>query len=251
MCVCFESKLLSQTVLIYLMSAEARTSKKFVLEDIVTIIPCMIFTIFIFIFQGSLSPDNIADVVFLLDTSDEVNSLNFEKEKAFVKLLAKRLNVSPGKSRAALIAFGSSSTLAIRFDSYNSFQAFETLVDRVSSVGGARRIDRAFKDAAQVLKDSQSSVPKIVVLLTTGQQPLDAPSLAESAVPLHSMGAMFYVVSIANNLDRKYFEVLVGDSTKHVSEVAWFDSLNEVLPQMTRGIEEGKPSQVLKFSPSK
>lgn len=225
------------------MSAEARTSKNFVLEDIVTIIFYMIFIIF----PGSLSPDNIADVVFLLDTSDGVNSLNFEKEKAFVKLLAKRLNVSPGKSRAALIAFGSSSTLAIRFDSYNSFQAFETLVDRVSSVGGARRIDRAFQDAAQVLKDSQSSVPKIVVLLTTGQQPLDAPSLAESAVPLHSMGAMFYVVSIANDLDRKYFEVLVGDSTKHVSEVTWFDSLNEVLPQMTRGIEEGKPSQVRKL----
>lgn len=225
------------------MSAEARTSKNFVLEDIVTIIFYMIFITF----PGSLSPDNIADVVFLLDTSDGVNSLNFEKEKAFVKLLAKRLNVSPGKSRAALIAFGSSSTLAIRFDSYNSFQAFETLVDRVSSVGGARRIDRAFQDAAQVLKDSQSSVPKIVVLLTTGQQPLDAPSLAESAVPLHSMGAMFYVVSIANDLDRKYFEVLVGDSTKHVSEVTWYDSLNEVLPQMTRGIEEGKPSQVLKL----
>lgn len=225
------------------MSAEARTSKNFVLEDIVTIIFYMIFITF----PGSLSPDNIADVVFLLDTSDGVNSLNFEKEKAFVKLLAKRLNVSPGKSRAALIAFGSSSTLAIRFDSYNSFQAFETLVDRVSSVGGARRIDRAFQDAAQVLKDSQSSVPKIVVLLTTGQQPLDAPSLAESAVPLHSMGAMFYVVSIANDLDRKYFEVLVGDSTKHVSEVTWFDSLNEVLPQMTRGIEEGKPSQVRKL----
>lgn len=225
------------------MSAEARTSKNFVLEDIVTIIFYMIFITF----PGSLSPDNIADVVFLLDTSDGVNSLNFEKEKAFVKLLAKRLNVSPGKSRAALIAFGSSSTLAIRFDSYNSFQAFETLVDRVSSVGGARRIDRAFQDAAQVLKDSQSSVPKIVVLLTTGQQPLDAPSLAESAVPLHSMGAMFYVVSIANDLDRKYFEVLVGDSTKHVSEVTWYDSLNEVLPQMTRGIEEGKPSQVRKL----
>ena len=176
-----------------------------------------------------------------------MNPLNFKKEKAFVKLLAKRLNVSPGKSRAAVIAFGSTSTLAIRFNSYNNFQAFETLVDRVSSIGGARRIDKAFQAAAQVLKDSQSSVPKLVVLLTTGQQPLDAPSLAESAVPLHSIGAIFYVVSIANELDRKYFEVLVDDSTKHVSEVSWFDSLNVVLPKLTREIEEGKPSKVLKI----
>ena len=179
-----------------------------------------------------------------------MNFRNFKKTKAFVKLLAKRLNVSPGKSQAALIAFGSSSTLAIDFNSYNSFQAFETSVDRVTSVGGVRRIDKAFKAAAQVLRNSRSSVPKIVVLLTTGQQPLNAPSLAESAVPLHSIGVMFYVVSIANDLDRKYFEVLVEDSTKHVSEVSRFDSLYEVLPQLTRGIEEGKSSHVLKFSPS-
>jgi len=191
--------------------------------------------------------DNIADIVFLLDTSDGVNSLNFKKEKAFVKLLAKRLNVSPGKSQAALIPFGSSSTLAIDFNSYNSFQAFETLVDRVSSIGGARRIDKAFQVASQVFRNSRSSVPKLVILLTTGQQPQNAPSLAESAVPLHSIGAMFYVVSIANDLDRKYFEVLVEDSTEHVSEVSWFDSLNEVLPQLTRGIEEGKPSHVFEL----
>ena len=186
-------------------------------------------------------------MVFLLDTSDGVNSFDFKKEKAFVKLLAKRLNVSPGKSQAALIAFGSSSTLAINFNSYNSFQEFETLVDRVSSVGGARRMDRAFQAAAQVLRNSRSSVPKMVVLLTTGEQPLNAPSLAESAVPLHSIGAMVYVVSIANDLDRKYFEVLVEDSTKHVSKVSWFDSLNEVLPQLTRGMEEGKPNIVVKI----
>ena len=108
-------------------------------------------------------------------------------------------------------------------------------------------MDKAFQAAAQVLRNSRSSIPKMVVLLTTGQQPPNAPSLAESAVPLHSIGAMFYVVSIANDLDRKYFEVLVEDSTKHVSEVSWFDSLNEVLPQLTRGIEEGKPNNVLEI----
>lgn len=205
-----------------------------------------VFSIFI-LFLASLSPDNIADIVFLVDASDGVNSLNFNKEKAFVKVLAKRFNVSPGKSRAAVIAFGSSSTLAIDFDSYNDFPAFETLLDRVSSVGGARRIDKAFETAAQVLRDSRPSVPKMVVLLTTGRQPLNAPSLAESAVPLHSIGAMFYVVSIANDLDRKYFEVLVEDSTAHVSDVSSFDSLNDVLSQVTRGIEEGNPKTCSRY----
>lgn len=177
-----------------------------------------------------------------MDASDGVNSLNFNKAKTFVKLLAKRFNVSPGKSRAALVVFGSSSSLAIDFNSYNDFPAFETLVDRVPSVGGSRRIDKAFEAAAQVLRDSRPSVPKVVVLLTTGGQPLIAPSLAESAVPLHAFGALFYVVSIANDLDRKYFDVLVEDSTAHVSDVSSFDSLNEALSQVTRGIEEGNPN---------
>lgn len=205
-----------------------------------------VLSVFI-LFLASLSPGNVADVVFLVDASDGVNSLNFNKEKAFVKILAKRLNVSPGKSRAAVIAFGSSSTLAIDFNSYNSFQAFETLVDRLSSVVGTRRIDKAFEAAALVLKDSLPSVPKIVVLVTAGRQPLDAPSLEESAVPLHSIGVMFYVVSIANDLDRKYFEGLV-ESGAHVSEVSSFYLLNAALSQVTRGIEEGNLKTCINIS---
>ena len=66
------------------------------------------------------------DVVFLMDSSKDVNFINFIKEKAYVKLLAKRLNVSPGKSRAAVVVYGSSSQLKIDFDAYDSLSAFET-----------------------------------------------------------------------------------------------------------------------------
>lgn len=193
---------------------------------------------FLHLFSACLRPDYIVDVVFLVDSSVGVNALQFNKEKTFVKLLAKCLNVSPEKSRASVITFGATSTREIGFNSYENIQVFETLVDGISSVGGDRRIDRAFTAAVEVFKDSQPSVPKLVVLLTTGRQPANAPSLSEAAVPLHSIGAMFYVVSIANDLDKKYFEVLV-DHSSQVSQVSSFESLNYVLPQVTQGVEEG------------
>ena len=179
------------------------------------------------------------DVVFLMDSSKDVNFINFIKEKAYVKLLAKRLNVSPGKSRAAVVVYGSSSQLRIDFDAYDSLSAFKTAVDGISYIGGTRRIDKALETAAVVLKKARNSIPKMVVLLTTGQQPLDAPSLASSAGALHLLGAMVYVISISNNLDPKYFGNLV-EEISHVSQVSTFDLLNNTLPQVIRRIEDGE-----------
>lgn len=178
------------------------------------------------------------DVVFLVDSSNGVNLISFYKEKIFVKLLAKRLNVSPKKSHAAVITYGSRARLDIDFNGYYDLPAFERLVDRIAYIGGARRIDKAFEAAAGALKGSRPSVSKMVVLLTSGRQPQDAPSLETSAATLHSLGAVVYVVSVANDLDPKYFNVLVEDS-RHVSRVPSFDVLNNALSQVASGIEEG------------
>lgn len=190
-------------------------------------------------FSVTLRPESIVDVVFLMDSSKDVNFINFIKEKAYVKLLAKRLNVSRGKSRAAVVAYGSSSQLRIDFDAYDSLSAFETAVDGISYMGGTRRMDKALETAAVVLRKARTSIPKMVVLLTTGQQPLDAPSLASSAGALHLLGAMVYVISIAHNLNPKYFGNLVED-VSHVFQVSTFDLLNHTLPRVIPRIEDGK-----------
>lgn len=49
------------------------------------------------LFLVFLSLDNIVDVVFFLDILDGVNFFDFKKEKVFVKLLVKCLNVLLGK----------------------------------------------------------------------------------------------------------------------------------------------------------
>lgn len=198
------------------------------------------------LFSVALRPENVVDIVFLVDASSGVNSINFSKEKSFVKFLAKRVNVSPGKSHAAVTVYGSYSKLGIDFDSYGDLAAFERLVDGIAYLGGARRIDEALKAAVGALEKSRPTIPKIVVLLTSGRQSVDAPSLAQSAGKLHSLGAILYVVSIANDLDPKYFEVLVEDS-KHVSQVTSFDVLNNALSTVVRGIEEGNSTRLQLF----
>ena len=59
-----------------------------------------------------------------MDTSTEVDDLSLDKEKAFVKLLAKCLNVSPGKSRASVITFGTTTSREIDFNSYENIEDF-------------------------------------------------------------------------------------------------------------------------------
>ena len=176
--------------------------------------------------------------MFLVDSSDGVNPISYNKEKAFVKFMAKRLNISPDKSRAAVVAYGSNSRLEIGLDDNNDLPSFNSIMDSMASLGGPRRIDKALEIAANVLNDSRISRPKIVVLLTSGRQPLDAPTLSVSAGKLHTLGAMVFVVSIANDVDPKYFDVLVEDS-ELVSIVPSFDGLSNALSKLILEIEQG------------
>ena len=80
-----------------------------------------------------------AEVLFLLDASDQTGRENFEKQKTFIKLLARSLNVSPGKSTAALIAYSTIATINIPLGSYNTVQEFERNVDSTRFLGNSRK----------------------------------------------------------------------------------------------------------------
>lgn len=75
-----------------------------------------------------------------------------------------------GKSRGAAVTYGSFPQLVISFDQYHTPSAFEQAIDKSAWIGGKRRIDRALERAASVLAGGRPTSPKLVVLLTNGNQ---------------------------------------------------------------------------------
>lgn len=134
-----------------------------------------------------------------MDSSRYVSANNYIMEKNFVKLLARLLNLSNNRSRAALYTFGDRPQLQITFDGFEDREAFDAAVNNAPHLQGSRRIDRAFQSAEELLRTkSRASVPKYVVLLTTGTQTraVDTRSLDVSSRLIRSYGGRVFVVAI-------------------------------------------------------
>ena len=71
-----------------------------------------------------------------MDSSSEVTRDEYLKEKDFVASLADSLNLSPGRTRGAVLTYGFISTLVANFDSYSSFPLFKNAIDRTTYIGG-------------------------------------------------------------------------------------------------------------------
>ena len=151
-------------------------------------------------------------MVFIMDSSATVTQENFEKEKGFIKSLAKSLGVSPGNSRAALVVYSSNPQLVFQLGEYDSFSEFESKVDNSPYVGHSRRMDKALFAAANVFYQSSSSSPKFVFLLTAGVQSKESgvSSLDEATKPLKHLGVKTYVIAVGSLPDQRELEPTVG-----------------------------------------
>lgn len=190
------------------------------------------FSIFFF---SEPKPANItADVIFLMDSSTSVGRDGFDKEKSFVKSLAKYFNVSPGKSRAAVIAYSTTARTVLTFTAYQSETDFNDKLDKEPWFGGSRRIDRALEAAATLHSQSpeRSKVPKIVVLITAGEQTtsVGATPLGVAAQPLKDIGAKTIVITVGSEADPRNLLPVV-DSKDDMFGVPLFNDLRyEVQP---------------------
>ena len=191
-------------------------------------------------FFSEPKPANItADIVFLMDSSTSVGLDGFNKEKDFVKSLAKYFNVSPEKSRAAVVAYSNFARTILKFTDYQSETDFNGKLDTERWFGGIRRIDRALEAASTLLSQARPNVPKVVVLVTAGQQTPSAGAkpLGEAARPLKNMGANTVVVTVGIEADFKNFLPVVN-SISDLFGVEQFDDLRyEVKPVINHVVD--------------
>lgn len=161
-----------------------------------------------------------------MDSSVAVSQDNFDKETEFVKQMARLLNVKPQMSRAAIISYGENSTLVTSFTNYRSTEEFEAYVDSAPYEDGLRRIDRVIRNAGRILISARNSLPKVVILLTSGPetQDVDTENLFDAAAFLRQYDAVTFVVAIGSSPDIQELLPLVS-GLEHVFRVPSFNGL--------------------------
>lgn len=167
----------------------------------------------------------LADIVFIVDSSNEVSRENYTKEKDFVKSLAKTLNLNPGKSGAAVIIYSSLASIEVKFDGHANSTLFDEAVDKLPYLGLLRRMDLGLQKAADAMKDARAGVQKVAVLLTAGRQSPPRELLDESVKPLRKLGAKVFVVAVGSKPDGQELLRIV-DQPGDVRRVPNFEGLS-------------------------
>ena len=156
---------------------------------------------------------NTYDVGFVLDVSGSIGSRDWEVEKTFTKKLARHIDISPSGGRAGVVLFNSYAYTKIKFNSYNTYTAFASGVDRLPYRGGGTSISWGLKIALSGLFQASAGMRtdsyKEVVLITDGRDSgRDYNSLARQ---YRSRNIKIIVVGVGN-VDRHNLMKLVSNS---------------------------------------
>lgn len=141
-----------------------------------------------------------ADIIFLIDSSFEVSTDNFNKEKEFIKYLSAALNLAPKGSRVGIVTYASYSRL-IRLGILQTPESLGNILDGLTRISGLRRMDRALEMAAVAFDNNRPAEKKIVVLLAAGRQSRGGKPLAQAVRPLRTIGAETFVVAIGSQIN--------------------------------------------------
>ena len=171
-----------------------------------------------------------------MDSSSEVTQSNYRDQKEAIKSMAHSMKVPSGRSRASVITYGNIPSLLVKFDSYQSFNSLENVIDRAPRIGGRRRIDLALENAGRVLSEARSNVRRNVILFTSGRGDPSSRSLYEAAKRIFNENADLYIVAIGRN---PYFEELTAfvKEPRNVLNVSSFTSLGRDAEKVTTSVK--------------
>ncbi|WKY11058.1 hypothetical protein Q1695_002975 [Nippostrongylus brasiliensis] len=96
------------------------------------------------------------DLLLLVDSSSSIGISNFESVKANLADILEDVDISPGRSRVALIQYALQPSVVFDFDKYYSLKSVQRGVERMSYTGGATMLSKALSFAAGLLYREQN-----------------------------------------------------------------------------------------------
>ena len=170
-----------------------------------------------------------ADVVFAIDTSDDVEMNDFKRQREFVSSLAKSFKISKYGARASVLTYGKLAYPFMRFNDFEDMDNFLFKMDRIREVNGPRRMDLALKRAARTFRDHSRTGPRIVLLFTAGPQlPAEADQLRVASKQLKSLGVKTYIIAIGPSVNLFELSGLVNSSNDILQISTFLDLQSEV-----------------------
>ncbi|XP_044203882.1 von Willebrand factor A domain-containing protein 1-like isoform X2 [Thunnus albacares] len=113
------------------------------------------------------------DIVILLDSSGSVANYEFSRLLLFAAELFRPFSLGRGHVRVSLLQVGTMPNLEFGLDAHNNQESLQKALWSVTQLQGDTNTEAALKVAEQLLTETKTDVPKILLWLTDGVQPGD------------------------------------------------------------------------------
>ncbi|KAG8442860.1 hypothetical protein GDO86_011609, partial [Hymenochirus boettgeri] len=126
----------------------------------------------------------MADILFLVDSSDGIGQENFNKIKPFLKDLVDRTEVGLGSVQYGVIQFSNSIKEAFQLNKHATNMEIKDAIDNMELLGKSANTGAALKQVADYFKEfkgAREKVKKFLILIT------DSPSQDEVKAPSDSL----------------------------------------------------------------
>lgn len=181
----------------------------------------LFLTFFYALLSTFLEPKRVIhpmDFAILVDTSEGISSIDFEREKNFVKSLVRSLTISSSLSRVSIMSYSNETDLTVNFSDQQTKESLLRRVDALPFLGGRPQIDQALETAAAQLFSpsgtARAFVPRTVVIVTTHccqDRVTSAGRLNETVALLRRNGVKILVTAVCKDVDDEELGTLVED----------------------------------------
>ncbi|XP_062609590.1 uncharacterized protein LOC134271400, partial [Saccostrea cucullata] len=140
------------------------------------------------------------DIVFLLDESGSIGSLNFERIKSFVSSVVGHFKVGSNANQFSVVNFASSSREIFPLNRYHTVADIQSAISSIPFNSGGTSIGRAL-DYARLYsfspaRGARNDSAKIAVLITDGQS-----SISNQPDKLKAMGVTIFCVGVGTGIN--------------------------------------------------
>ncbi|KAM8841196.1 collagen, type XXVIII, alpha 1a isoform 2-T3 [Spinachia spinachia] len=161
------------------------------------------------------------ELVFVIDSSENVGPENFELVKDFVNALIDGVPVRRDAGRIGVVLYSHMDVVVVSLQQQSTQDDVKAAVRNMPYLGGGSLPGSAIHRANQLFRVSRPGVRKVAVVLMDGQaDPRDVMQFEETATDAHAEGVEMFVIGVANRTDPLYegfqaqMDVIASDPDK-------------------------------------
>ena len=159
---------------------------------------------------------NGIDLIFVLDSSGSIGSLNFQLMRNFVANVVRNLEIGPDKTRVGVIVFSYSASVQFSLSRYMTNSSLLQAIANIRYTAGGTNTDAAILTCIRQFNTSygarpiSSGIPRIAIVVTDGQSSSPTATIA-AAQMAHSENILSYAVGVGGNVDMTELSAIASD----------------------------------------